>query len=91
MLLQVLAEEPKNAKALFRRGRARHLLGQTEAALEDLTKARQAAPSDANIARELQAVRTVLQQVRLLELLAAVAKSCVVAVRDAELAESHCS
>ncbi len=62
---QVLAEEPQNAKALFRRGRARHQLGQTEAALEDLTKARQAAPSDANIARELQAVRTVIQQVRL--------------------------
>ncbi|GAB4823500.1 hypothetical protein N2152v2_010546 [Parachlorella kessleri] len=59
---QVLAEEPQNAKALFRRGRARHQLGQTEAALEDLTKARQAAPSDANIARELQAVRTVIQQ-----------------------------
>lgn len=29
---EVLREQPDNAKALFRRGRARRLLGQTEAA-----------------------------------------------------------
>jgi hypothetical protein len=62
--MQVLAEEPDNAKALFRRGHARHVLGQTEAALEDLKKARAAAPSDANILRELQAVKALLQEVR---------------------------
>ncbi len=36
---QVLTLQPDNAKALFRRGTARHALGQTEEALKDLTKA----------------------------------------------------
>ncbi len=36
---QVLKLQPGNAKALFRRGLARHALGQTESALVDLTEA----------------------------------------------------
>lgn len=44
---QALSLEPNNPKALFRRGRARHLLGQTEAAIDDLTSAAKAAPQDA--------------------------------------------
>lgn len=36
---QVLKIQPENPKALFRRGVARHALGQTEGALEDLQKA----------------------------------------------------
>jgi hypothetical protein len=36
---QVLKLFPDHAKALYRRGCARHALGQTESALEDLTKA----------------------------------------------------
>ena len=61
---EVLAEEPANAKALFRRGRARAALGQSEAAAGDLEKARAAAPEDGAIARELAAVRQALKQVR---------------------------
>lgn len=49
--------DAKNAKALFRRGRARGLLGRTEAALEDLTQAAALTPGDGAIARELAAVR----------------------------------
>lgn len=37
--MQVLKLDPGNIKALFRRGMARHALGQTEAALEDLQAA----------------------------------------------------
>jgi tetratricopeptide (TPR) repeat protein len=61
---QVLAEQPGNAKALFRRGAARHAIGQTEAAVEDLKKAAAAAPGDAAIARELAAVRRSMQEER---------------------------
>ena len=60
---EALAMEPGSAKALFRRGRARAALGQTEAAAEDLRRAREAAPGDAGIARELAAVRQTLKQV----------------------------
>ena len=38
--IQALALEPSHVKALYRRGRARHLLGQTEDALKDLEAAR---------------------------------------------------
>ena len=37
--LQVLKIEPGNVKALFRRGSARHALGQTDLALSDLQTA----------------------------------------------------
>uniref|UniRef100_A0A6N2L289 peptidylprolyl isomerase n=2 Tax=Salix viminalis TaxID=40686 RepID=A0A6N2L289_SALVM len=50
----VLAEDENNAKALFRRGKARAELGQTDAAREDFLKARKHAPEDKAIARELR-------------------------------------
>lgn len=37
--VQVLKLEPSNVKALFRRGKARHTLGQTDGALPDLEQA----------------------------------------------------
>lgn len=61
---QVLAEDPKNAKALYRRGCARHALGQTEAALQDLTAGWQLAPGDAGLGKELNAVKKALQEER---------------------------
>lgn len=61
---QVLAEENGNAKALFRRGVARHALGQSEAAAADLTAALRASPDDAAIARELAAVKRTLAEER---------------------------
>lgn len=51
--LQVLSEDEKNVKALFRRGKARAELGQTDAAKEDLEKARKHAPQDKAVIREL--------------------------------------
>ena len=60
----MLADEPGNAQALFRRGRARAALGQSEAAAADLEKAQAAAPEDGAIAKELAAVRQALKQVR---------------------------
>ncbi|CAA0833364.1 Peptidyl-prolyl cis-trans isomerase FKBP42 [Striga hermonthica] len=50
----VLVEEENNVKALFRRGKARAELGQTEAAREDFLKARKHAPEDKAIAKELR-------------------------------------
>ncbi|KAJ7949192.1 Peptidylprolyl isomerase [Quillaja saponaria] len=50
----VLAEEENNVKALFRRGKARAALGQTDAAREDFLKARKYAPEDKVITRELR-------------------------------------
>ncbi|XP_040994808.1 peptidyl-prolyl cis-trans isomerase FKBP42-like [Juglans microcarpa x Juglans regia] len=50
----VLAEEENNVKALFRRGKARAELGQTDAAREDFLKARKFAPEDKAITRELR-------------------------------------
>ncbi|XP_057978609.1 peptidyl-prolyl cis-trans isomerase FKBP42 [Malania oleifera] len=50
----VLAEDENNVKALFRRGKARAELGQTDAAREDFLKARKHAPEDKPIARELR-------------------------------------
>ncbi|KAM1974147.1 hypothetical protein ACFX15_039083 [Malus domestica] len=49
-----LAEDENNVKALFRRGKARAELGQTDAAREDSLKARKFAPQDKAIARELR-------------------------------------
>lgn len=50
----VLAEDENNVKALYRRGKARAKLGQTEAARQDLLKARKYAPDDNAIAKELR-------------------------------------
>lgn len=47
-------EDENNVKALFRRGKARAELGQTDAAREDFTKARKFAPEDKAIPRELR-------------------------------------
>lgn len=54
MPLQVLGEDENNAKALFRRGKARAELGQVDAAREDFAKARKYAPEDKAIVRELR-------------------------------------
>ncbi|GAB2210724.1 hypothetical protein Droror1_Dr00016007 [Drosera rotundifolia] len=50
----VLTEDENNAKALYRRGKARAELGQTEAARDDFLKARKSAPEDKAIIRELR-------------------------------------
>lgn len=50
----VLSEDVNNAKALYRRGKARAELGQTEAARDDLLKARKYAPNDKAITAELR-------------------------------------
>lgn len=50
----VLMEDENNVKALFRRGKARAELGQTDAAREDFLKAWKFAPEDKAIARELR-------------------------------------
>ncbi|KQJ92317.1 peptidyl-prolyl cis-trans isomerase FKBP42 [Brachypodium distachyon] len=50
----VLSEDEINVKALFRRGKARAELGQTESAREDFLKAKKHAPEDKEILRELR-------------------------------------
>ncbi|KAF5736449.1 FKBP-type peptidyl-prolyl cis-trans isomerase family protein [Tripterygium wilfordii] len=50
----VLAEDENNVKAMFRRGKAKAELGQTDAAREDFLKARKFAPEDKAIAKELR-------------------------------------
>ncbi|XP_072951097.1 peptidyl-prolyl cis-trans isomerase FKBP42 [Typha angustifolia] len=50
----VLSEDENNVKALFRRGKARAALGQTEAAREDFWKAQKYAPEDKAILKELR-------------------------------------
>ncbi|WOH14677.1 hypothetical protein DCAR_0934197 [Daucus carota subsp. sativus] len=50
----VLAEDKENVKALFRRGKAKAELGQTDAAREDFLKAGKYAPGDKAIAKELR-------------------------------------
>lgn len=50
----VLTEDQNNVKALFRRGKARSELGQTDAAREDFLKARKFAPEDKAIIKELR-------------------------------------
>ncbi|KAK7290275.1 hypothetical protein RIF29_04574 [Crotalaria pallida] len=53
-VIEVLADDENNVKALFRIGKARAALGQTDAAREDFLKARKHAPRDKAIARELR-------------------------------------
>ncbi|CAN1132620.1 Peptidyl-prolyl cis-trans isomerase FKBP42 [Linum perenne] len=50
----VLSEEENNVKALYRRGKAKTELGQTDAAREDFQKARKYAPEDKAIVKELR-------------------------------------
>ncbi|XP_071690077.1 peptidyl-prolyl cis-trans isomerase FKBP42 [Rutidosis leptorrhynchoides] len=50
----VLAEDQNNVKALFRRGKAKSELGQTDSAREDFLKARKFAPEDKAISKELR-------------------------------------
>ncbi|BBN16786.1 hypothetical protein MPTK1_7g09270 [Marchantia polymorpha subsp. ruderalis] len=52
----VLGEDAKNTKALFRRGKARAALGQTDAAKEDFQKVRKLAPDDKAVMRELRSI-----------------------------------
>ncbi len=51
---QVLASDPKDVKALFRRGKAQLRLGNTDGAAADLDAAHRLAPDDSGIARELK-------------------------------------
>lgn len=53
----VLAEDKANAKALFRRGKARLALGRAAEAEEDLNAAAEAAPKDTAIRRALKEVK----------------------------------
>ncbi|NP_001131717.1 Peptidyl-prolyl cis-trans isomerase FKBP42 [Zea mays] len=50
----VLTEDESNVKALFRRGKAKSELGQTESAREDFLKAKKYSPEDKEIIRELR-------------------------------------
>ncbi|GFH10027.1 peptidylprolyl isomerase, partial [Haematococcus lacustris] len=61
---EVLKLQPGNVKALFRRGTARHALGQTEGAKADLTAAAEKSPDDKAIRAELQALRQTLRAER---------------------------
>lgn len=47
-------EDENNVKALYRRGKARAELGQTDAAREDFLKARKFAPEDKAVVKELR-------------------------------------
>ena len=53
----MLSEEPKNGKALFRRGKARAALGQSDAAKEDLKKAQNISPSDRAVSNALRQIQ----------------------------------
>jgi tetratricopeptide (TPR) repeat protein len=59
---EALYIDPTNAKALYRRGIARHALGQTEGAMEDLKKALIHAPGDGAIKREMATVRRTMEE-----------------------------
>lgn len=59
---QVLQMDPANAKAYFRRAKARHMLSQTELALEDIQSAQEKAPGDRSIAREAAALQRTIKQ-----------------------------
>lgn len=50
----VLSEDENNVKALFRRGKAKAELGQTDGAREDFQKAKKIVPEDKTIAKELR-------------------------------------
>eukprot|EP00252_Welwitschia_mirabilis_P001541 TRINITY_DN1140_c0_g1_i1.p1 TRINITY_DN1140_c0_g1~~TRINITY_DN1140_c0_g1_i1.p1 ORF type:complete len:372 (+),score=104.82 TRINITY_DN1140_c0_g1_i1:254-1369(+) len=52
----VLTEDEKNIKALFRRGKARACLGQTDDAKEDFQKVQSISPDDKAVRRELKLI-----------------------------------
>jgi len=54
LIVQVLSEDESNVKALFRQGKAKSELGQTESAREDFQKAKKYSPEDKEILRELR-------------------------------------
>ena len=56
LILQVLSEDESNVKALFRRGKAKSELGQTESARMDFLKAKKYSPRDMGILWELRLV-----------------------------------
>jgi tetratricopeptide (TPR) repeat protein len=56
LAVQVLSEDESNVKALFRRGKAKSELGQTESAREDFLKAKKYLPEDKEILRELRSL-----------------------------------
>lgn len=51
---QVLNVDASNAKALFRRGKAKRLSGQTDAAAADLEAALKLSPKDSAVVKEIQ-------------------------------------
>eukprot|EP00850_Spirogloea_muscicola_P017371 SM000148S01048 [mRNA] locus=s148:339120:340201:- [translate_table: standard] len=59
----VLVEDGTSVKALFRRGKARAALGQSESARADLEAALKLAPGDAAVLSELRALRAQARQV----------------------------
>ena len=61
---QVLEHDPKNVKALFRRGASNTKLGYLERAREDLKRAGELAPGDAEIRREIVALNARLKEYR---------------------------
>lgn len=61
---EALYVDSTNAKALYRRAIARHALGQTEGAMEDLKKALRHAPGDGAIKREMAGVRKTMEEER---------------------------
>ncbi|KAG1661566.1 hypothetical protein FOA52_009566 [Chlamydomonas sp. UWO 241] len=61
---EALNLDPGNSKALYRRARAKHLLGQTEGALKDLDAALKRSPGDGALLKERQAVVATLKSER---------------------------
>lgn len=55
---QVLKKDPKNAKALYRRGQANFGLNDYEMAIKDLKKAKALQPGDSAIIKEIQQVKS---------------------------------
>ena len=53
--------DPDNAKAFFRRAKARHMLSQTDLALEDIKSAQDKAPGDRSIAREAASLKKTIR------------------------------
>nr|NP_001381134.1 peptidyl-prolyl cis-trans isomerase D [Nasonia vitripennis] len=64
---QVLAVEPNNSKALFRRGQAYIGLNDYELALTDLKRANECSPSNKNILKEIDKVKQVMKSYLALE------------------------
>eukprot|EP01024_Parvocaulis_polyphysoides_P068047 TRINITY_DN8242_c1_g1_i1.p1 TRINITY_DN8242_c1_g1~~TRINITY_DN8242_c1_g1_i1.p1 ORF type:complete len:524 (-),score=60.09 TRINITY_DN8242_c1_g1_i1:297-1640(-) len=56
---QVLMNDDKNAKAYYRRGKAKLNMGQTEAAKKDLTQAQHLAPNDKHILGALKELKQI--------------------------------